>query len=174
MLDMQILTTLYFVFLSILLPFPHEPNRVEREQTPISTVKLAQVLKEGHHEVFGYYPSDNRLAVGWAQVAIENGQGRKVYNYNLGNINSAKSRPYYVKHNRFKAHQSFRQGAKDYWKIVKKLCRTSLVYFDAGAAYQAALQMKRCGYYTANEKKYGKSMSKLYFKAIKKVIPQME
>jgi hypothetical protein len=148
-------------------------NRVACELTPIGTLELAAVLRDGHYAVFGFFPSKQRLAVGWAQVAIENRQGKETYNHNLGNINSAKSRPYYVKHHRFKAHPDFQTGAQDYWKIVRKLCSASLPAFNAGAPYAAAQQLSRCGYYGANPDLYGKAMLQLYAKAMSKVIPKL-
>ncbi len=94
-------------------PSHNRSYKVERQLTPISRVELARALKEGHYKVFKKYPSENRLAVAWAQIAIENLQGKIVYNHNLGNIKSSKHRPYYVKVNRFRAQQSFRVRAGD-------------------------------------------------------------
>lgn len=143
---------------------------VPKVKTPISRIQLAEVLKEGHKDVFGYYPSKQRLAVGWAQVAIENRQGLDVYNHNLGNINSASSRPYYILRNKFKSHLTFREGAVDYWRIINKMCSSSLHLFNAGDPYGAAQQLSRCGYYGANKHQYGVEMRKLYFDALENVI----
>lgn len=148
-------------------------NRVPIVHTPIGQLELAQVLKNSHYSVFGEFPSDKRLAVAWAQVAIENGQGYQTFNHNLGNINSAKSRPYYLKHHRFKSHKDFIDGGIDYWKIVHKMCRSSLPAFDAGAPRWAANRLSACGYYGADKTKYGHAMAWLYTKAKTKLIPQL-
>lgn len=147
--------------------------RVERKLTPIGKVEMAAVLRDGHYAVFGYFPSDKRLGVAWAQVAIENRQGLEVYNHNLGNITSVKSRPHYVKKHRFRAHKNFAAGAEDYWRVVRKMCRKSLKHFDKGEPYQAARVLKRCGYYGANSDKYGKAMVWLYRYARRKVLPKL-
>jgi len=147
--------------------------KVPMVRTPIGQLELAAVLRNGHYAVFKKFPSDKRLAVGWAQVAIENGQGYHTFNHNLGNINSAKTRPYYVKHHRFKSHKDFMDGAADYWKIVNGMCKSSLVAFDAGAPRWAAYRLHACGYYGADPTEYGKAMQQLYTKAKTKLIPQL-
>jgi hypothetical protein len=167
-----------FLFILILcllsgFTFAQDSNKVARELTPIGKPELAAVLRDGHYAVFGYFPSDERLAVAWAQVAIENRQGLEVYNHNLGNITSGKNRPYYVKHNRFRAHKTFSDGAIDYWNVVKKLCRSSFKHFDKGEPYQAAQVLKRCGYYGADSDKYGKAMVWLYNHARGQVLPKL-
>lgn len=134
---------------------------------------MAAVLRDGHYAVFGFFPSDERLGVAWAHVAIENRQGKEVYNHNLGNITSSKKRPYYVKRNRFRAHKTFIAGAIDYWNVVKKMCRRSFKHFDKGHPYRAARALKRCGYYGADSDKYGKAMVKLYKRSRRKVLSKL-
>jgi hypothetical protein len=168
------IVVLLFVFLLSGITFGHHNKyHVKRVDTPIDVVGLAKVLKEGHKKAFGVYPSDKRLAVGWAQVALENGQGKIIHNHNLGFINSGKKRPYFIKKHRFKAHKTFLEGATDYWKVVHKLCKSSLIYFDKGQPYNAAQRLKSCGYYGADADLYGKAMIKLHHKAKTKVIPKL-
>ncbi len=139
--------------------------------TPIGEPELAAVLRDGHNAVFGYFPSKKRLAVGWAQVALENGRGKKTFNHNLGKITSFGTRPYYVQKHRFRAHNNFREGAEDYWRVVNKMCKRALPHFDKGDPYTAAQILSSCGYYEADKYKYGKSMQWLYNYANKKVLP---
>jgi len=153
--------------------FAGDTNRVPLELTPIGKPEMAAVLRDAHYSVFGYFPSKRRLAVAWAQVAIENRQGLEVYNHNLGNITSGKDRPYYVKRNRFRAHKTFSDGAIDYWNVVKKMCSRSFKYFNKGQPYQAAQVLKQCGYYGANADRYGKAMVWLYNYACAQVLPQL-
>ncbi len=163
-----------FIFLFSGMTFgSHNKYHVKRVSTPIEVVELARVLKEGHKKAFGKYPSNNRLAVGWAQVALESGQGKIVYNHNLGCITSSKNRPYYIKKHRFRAHKTFLEGATDYWKVVHKMCKSAFIYFDKGQPYNAALRLKQCGYYESNASQYGKAMTQLYWKAKKKLIPKI-
>ena len=147
--------------------------RVKRVKTPIGKPELAAVLRDGHLAALGHKPNKKRLAVAWAQVALENRQGKEVYNYNLGNITSSKSRPFFVKRNRFRAHRNFNEGAADYWKVVHKMCKRSLKYFDRGQPRLAARQLYRCGYYKADPNKYANSMLWLYRYANRKVLPKL-
>lgn len=167
-----IILTLIFLFSGITIG-NHTSFHRPRFDTPIDTMGLARVLKEGHKKAFGEYPSNKRLAVGWAQIAIENGQGKIIHNHNLGFITSSKNRPYFIKKNRFRSHKTFLEGATDYWKVINKLCKSSLVYFDKGQPYNAALRLKSCGYYEADADHYGKAMSKLYWKAKKEILPSL-
>jgi len=151
------------------------PNRVPKVHTPIATVPLAQVLKEGHIEIFGYAPSNKRLAVAWSQVAIENGQGRLTYNHNLGNISTLKKVPYYVVAGHpFRSFPNFKKGAAAYWSVINNMCKSSLPAFDAGAPEWAAKVLYGCGYYGADPVKYGKAMRQLYAKATYQVLPKMK
>lgn len=171
MLSKTILLILMFLFSGTM---GHHKNFHEPMiDTPIDIVNLGRVLKEGHKQVFGTYPSDKRLAVGWAQIAIENGQGKIIHNHNLGFITSSKNRPYFIKKHRFRSHKTFLEGATDYWKVVNKLCKSSLFYFDKGQAYNAAKRLRACGYYTSSADHYGKAMAQLYDKANRDVIPNL-
>ena len=150
---------------------PANSYRVKRVLTPIGKIELAAVLRDGHYAVFGTFPSKKKLAVAWAQVALENGQGKKTFNHNLGKITSGKDRPYYIQRHRFRAHNNFNQGAEDYWRVVKKLCSRSLPFFEKGDPYSAALVLRSCGYYQADKHRYGLAMVKLYRLASKELIP---
>jgi len=148
--------------------------RVDMVHTPLSPVKLAETLKEGHYQKFGTYPNNKRLAVGWAQVALENGKGYYTYNYNFGKIKSGKTRPHYVQKHRFRAHRNAIEGAADYWNIVDRICKRSLTAFNIGAPERAAHILYGCGYYGANKTKYGQEMRKLYSTALRKIIPKLK
>ncbi len=153
---------------------PYQPLKHPRIKTPISTVNLAYVLRKGHLEIFKTDSSTKRLAMGWAQVALENAQGQEIYNYNLGNVGSRGTVPYYViGGNKFLANNNFLEGAKRYWETLKNMCPSSLTYFDAGDPIGAALQLRRCGYYQADTKIYSHVMKQLFYSAIKHVINNM-
>lgn len=143
---------------------------VKRPQTPtpLSEVQLMEALRDGHVEFFGKEPSKQRLALAWAQVGLENGQGSKIYNFNLGNIGGSKKEPYFFLHGYpFKANDSIRDGSVLYWKTIKKMCSSALPYFDVGDTKGAAYQLYRCGYYRADKNDYARGMNQLYWKALK-------
>ena len=146
------------ILLALLVP---KSNKVEKIHTPIGKLELAAVLRNGYYAEFGRFPSDNVLAVGWSQVALENGQGKITFNYNLGKITSPKTYQYYVQRNRFRALSDFQEGAALYWRTINRLCSRSLIYFETGNAYSAAQILYGCGYYGANPKRYGEEMVKL-------------
>lgn len=139
-----------------------------QELTPMSQGELLQSLKDGHISFFGKEPSKNRLAVAWAQVGLENAQGKKIYNFNFGNIGASKRQPhFFISGHRFKANESVRDGTILYWKTVKKMCSSALPHFDVGDTKSAAYQLYRCGYYRADRDDYARGMSQLYWKAMK-------
>ncbi|WP_437319404.1 peptidoglycan-binding protein [Sorangium sp. So ce385] len=156
------------------------PREVPKQATPLSEAELSAVLEHSHELVFHENPSRARLACAWAHVAIENGRGQKVWNYNLGNITGFGQWPgqYYVirvaervQRNpdvwkqvdmRFRAHAEALDGAADYWRLMGKHYQPALARFDAGDAAGAAFELSRLRYYTAHADTYARNMSSLY------------
>lgn len=174
------------IALAVCLNFPGIPNgnradygtyenlcRMDMIHTPLTPIELGEALREGHCQKFGEYPDDKRLAVGWAQVALENGQGHYTYNYNLGKIKAPKTHLHYVQRHRFRAHGNAVAGARDYWDVVSWLCRRSLPSFDAGQPEHAAHVLYGCGYYGADKTMYGQAMRQLYQTALHSVLPKL-
>lgn len=141
--------------------------RVRKVQTPISQEELHVVLREAHVNVLGHEPNDNRVAMAWAQVAFENGRGKKVFNHNLGNTGAHPTAPknafYKVSGSRFRAHPNFQEGAEHYWETILKMCSGVLPAFDAGDPITASIILRRCGYYRAPVEHYSVSLSSLFF-----------
>lgn len=139
--------------------------------TEINEEELKEVLAKAHIAVFHKPASAKRIHMAYAQIAFENGKGKKVYNYNLGNIGGnykSPTEPYYkVAGSRFKSFNSFYEGAIDYWLHLKSRCSMSLNYFDAGDPYTASISLKNCGYFRADLKFYQKNLSSLYYQSIK-------
>jgi len=164
-----LLLSLFFLTVGISLK-NRASMRVKTVRTPISELNLARALKEAHFNLFGSYPSKNKLMVAWAQVGIENRRGKSVYNHNLGNISSRKTVPYYVLAGRsYLSFKSFNDGAIGYWKVIHRMCKSSIPYFEKGYSYAAALQLKKCGYYEANEKEYARQMTRVYIYGVKNI-----
>jgi hypothetical protein len=110
----------------------------------------------------------------WAQVAFENGAGRNVYNYNLGNVVPVKDQPYYyADRHKYRAFVSFVESGKTYWRVIKR-CTAALRAFDLGAPWAATVHLKRCGYFEADLDIYVKAMVPLYQTALTKVLPTEE
>ncbi len=149
-----------------------KPLKQPKILTEISSTDLMRVLQKGHFRIFGEEPSNKRLAMGWAQVALENGQGKKTYNYNFGNIGAiGKKTPYYLQSgHKFLSNNNFLSGAEIYWKTIKNMCPSSLKYFDVGDSNGAARQLARCGYYRADPDFYSSLMTNLFYTAQKELI----
>ena len=134
--------------------------------TPIDKQELADVLLAGHIKHFGKVPSASRLAMGWAQVALENGAGKYSYNHNLGNIGpSSPDQHWYfsrIDHNFYEDFDTFDEAAVVYWKTVGH-CRGVVQRFDWGGGIVAAKMLKSCGYFGADLKAYSDNMASLYW-----------
>lgn len=150
--------------------------KVKKIKTTIEEDALKQVLRESHVDIFNKPASEYRIHMAWAQIAFENGRGKKVYNYNLGNVGGNPEKPirhyYMVAGYRFRSFQNFKDGARCYWQILKERCSGSLKFFDAGDPYTASLYLRRCGYYRADIDHYSKNLSGLFFESYKKSIKE--
>lgn len=150
--------------------------KVKKNKTIIEEEELKQVLRESHVDIFKKPASENKIHMAWAQIAFENGRGKKVYNYNLGNVGGNPEKPirhyYMVAGYRFRSFQNFKDGARCYWQILKERCSGSLKFFEAGDPYTASLYLRRCGYYRADVEHYSKNLSALFFESYKKSIKE--
>lgn len=139
-----------------------------RINTPVSEKELIVALENSHKKVFGYYPSKYRLFAAWAQTSLETGKGKLVYNRNIANIGAAKNQTYYVvSTHRYRHFLSIEESATVYWNILRK-CSQALNSFDNGDMLKAAISLKRCRYFDADEKIYGRIMSSLFNEAYRK------
>lgn len=144
---------------------------LDKHLTSISASTLKEVLKQSHIQLFGVPASINRINMAWAQIALENGRGRFVYNYNLGNIGTHATkyiRPFYkVATSRFRSFLSFKEGAKAYWQLLYNNCPITLKVFDTGDVKASAISLKRCNYYEADLDFYYHNMRSLFVQANK-------
>src|SRR5262249_47778198 len=132
---------------------------------------------------FGAPPNANRLAVAWAQCALEHGRGKAIWCHNIGNITAGKgwSSGYYVLSVpppdpptlKFRSHTNFIDGASDYWRVLAGQYASALKFFDAGEPMEAAAALKTRGYFTAELEPYARAMSQLYADFRSKVLPAL-
>jgi hypothetical protein len=149
-------------------------KRQPKTLTPLSDVQLLRILRDSHVEVFGIEPSIRRLAMAWAQVALENGQGKFLWNHNLGNIGPGSSQQEYYSHSSFttyRAFEGFLLGGQAYWQTIER-STVILRQFESGDPRGVATSLKNSGYYGADCETYGTGMVGLYWHAIQKVIPE--
>lgn len=139
--------------------------------TPVNKYEIVQTMQEAHQEVFKKPAKNNRLAMAWAQIALENAQFQKVYSFNFGNIGSSTNVPHYILGgHRFRAFKRPEQGLEYYWKTINNMCSLAFKYFDAGMPDEASHQLYRCGYFRSDPDVYAKNLKSLYYYALSKVI----
>ena len=154
------------------------PSMVKEDKvlTPIDKVDLAKELYASHILVNRFEPSANRLAASWAQVALENGQGKFVYNHNLGNIGPLSKKQTYYRHSNlttYRSFDSFVDGGKAYWNTLNR-CKIALKQFDNADIESASFTLYKCNYYGADPKLYTKIMKELFLYAKLNIIPRMK
>src|SRR5690242_20203330 len=59
---------------------------IEAKITTLSENEAVHILRESWFKLFNHYPSNDTLALLYAQSALETGRWKKIYNYNFGNI----------------------------------------------------------------------------------------
>lgn len=143
--------------------------------TPITETQLLTTLRASYIDEKGHSPKRNQLAMAWAQVALENKRGHKVWNHNLGNLGPAPSIPTqrWYQHSRITKYRSFddfQDSAGAYWRVVGN-CSSAMQMFKAGDPASAAKALKGCGYYSADEQTYAGNLGSLYYHALTNVIP---
>jgi len=150
-------------------------EHVPTVRTSLSRMELLHALREGHLKVFGKYPSDRRLAMGWGQVAFENGGGKWTFNHNLGNVGATRQdQPtYFNKGDRhwYRAFIDFEDGAAAYWEVIKR-CQPALASFEWGNPTETSRRLKNCNYFEATLDEYTPGFSRCYSEAITKLIPE--
>jgi hypothetical protein len=145
--------------------------------TPISRDDLVDVLHDAYVVNYNKEPSDSRLSMAWAQIALENAEGNIVWNKNLGNIGPAfhKSFHWYV-HSKltiYRAFSSFQEAGQAYWSVIDK-CQTAYRAFGREDAAESAHALKLCNYYGGLETEYTSMLSTLYWIAKQKLVPGMK
>lgn len=123
-------------------------------RTPITAEALADALHAAHVAVFGEAPSEHRLAIAWAQMWGETGDGRKSFNFNLGNVKATKGWPETMRlrdehpdwqtnpSSVYKSYRDHAHGAEDYWRLLGRLYQNALVAMDTGDSNAAAVALQ--------------------------------
>jgi hypothetical protein len=155
-------------------------NLVKTISTTLTKEHLVYMLSEGWKELYGSYPSNDSLALLWAQVVLETGL-KSCYNWNLGNVKRNGNHDYCMyrcseiingkeqwfdpphPQTHFNAYESDIAGAKEYIQFISQRKRYR-------QAWQAVLKgdptafshaLKVAGYYTADEGLYTRGIVKL-------------
>lgn len=134
--------------------------------TPLSEEGIFEELRSAYVRLYGIEPHENLMAGVWAHVALENGKGRKIWNHNFGNIGLRPSDGLgeFYDHfgkTKYRSFNSFQSGAETYWRFLES-CPMALKNFRYVNPAGAAISLRRCNYYRADEEHYSKLLSSLY------------
>ncbi len=147
-----------------------------RVYTPLTDEELIEVLYDSHVSFFGCPPSQQRLIMAWAQVALENGHGKYTWNKNLGNVvPTSQAHAYYLTDSsvKYRSFESFEEAAIVYWATVNS-CDGLLSMFDAGDAPTVSTMLRSCGYYEAPIEQYEQTLRLLYIAGMKRIKDERE
>ncbi len=148
--------------------FPPPPSLiVSAERTPIAVDALRGVLLEGHRRALGREPSRCRLAMGLALVRYENGWGRQVFWFNLGNVGPTRGQVRFLLRDGgyYARFASAEEGAAALWSRLAAWCPGALQYFDAALPLEAGMGLRRCGYHRTDAR-YGLALKALFGQAL--------
>jgi len=165
---------IFLTFCLLLIAVPAGADNLRRNRVRTSTDKITIItaLNVGYKRVFNKDPSINTLSMSLAQINLENGHGKYIYNHNLGNVGPRWNQrvPYFILGgSMFKAHNSYADGAVHYWLHLKEVCPKALPYFRKGDPTTASHVMRQCKYYTAPKSHYTKLLVILFSPAKKLV-----
>jgi len=168
---------------------------VARRPTPLDQITIAHVLREAHSLEFGKPPTQWRLGVAWAHIALETARGKAIECNNLGNLThwTSEPLPHYVRllkersgaaassgsapwrliEMRFRAFDQPVDGARAYWATIRRHYMRALHLFDGGDGYQAGLKLARDGYATADALPYASAIANLTLEFRKRIQPQL-
>lgn len=141
---------------------------------PISEGEATYSLRQAWFKLYNEYPSNNSLALLYAQWALETGFGKSCWNYNYGNIKRSADEDYCMfrcdeiingkavwfdppsKVTWFRAYPNALAGAYDYIKFLSQRKRYEKAWQSVinGDPADFAHQLKIAGYYTASESIY--------------------
>jgi hypothetical protein len=169
-----------------------QSQQLPRKYNKLTSVQLAEALKEGYKQVFGEEPTLEIVGSAWAQVVLEAGMPVKLPNNNMGNIkagpNWVKSgKPYfemeageftpegkhYKEPAKWAAFATPAEGAAGYWNLIKSRYGKSIPWMKAGDPMSASVILGLRGWYTAPIDKYSKAVQNWYDEFGKKVAVQL-
>lgn len=146
------------------------PLRRHTTLTAIDGTTLVATMDSAYEGLTGKHPSPSRLAMGVAMVWFENGHGRKLYNWGMGNIGAGEHEPYYVVGgSRFAVRASPALGARAYWDHLRERCSLALSTFDYGDTDVVSARLAACGYHRTPVPIYARGLRGLYWEALELV-----
>lgn len=155
-------------------------NRVRRIRTEASELQMAQAIIDAWKELFGTVPSKQQINLILAQNALETGNRKSMWNFNIGNITTSGKSQYdfyddlptkeqikpgvwKTMNLKYKSYPNLKEGVKDYLKLLNsKRYGKAWEHIINPDPVAFSKSLKDAGYYTANEAPYTKAITKLY------------
>lgn len=163
--------------------YKKHPKYLEAQKTKLAEGEAAYSLREAWNKLFGKYPSDQTLAIMWAQSALECGRWKSMWLYNWGNIKASSTYEGYHQYFRcnevingkvvwfdpphaqcrFRAYLNATDGAIDYLQFLskRKNYKPAFEEMKNGNVIEYTKALKRGGYFTASLEHYLKSMQSI-------------
>lgn len=168
----------------------NHPQYIPDEKRIVSEQEAVYALREGWKNVYNEYPSDNSLAILYAQTCLETGRFKVgFYNNNFGNIKAdlnyknlggehyftmfkageifnGKEEIFHPPHiqTHFRAYKTLIKGAEDYILFLSKRTRYQSAWKELmkGRPKEYSYALSANGYYTANREKYTAGVVRLF------------
>lgn len=144
---------------------PVAPGVVDGVATIVDGDDMAASIGRGYQHVTGGLPSYNMLRMLTSQAFLETASGRRMNNYNFGNVHGktasgqsavlpdkdASGGVYYTN---FRAYDSLDDGAADYVRLITTGYSNTLPFAEAGDIQGFASALKSKGYYESPQASY--------------------
>ncbi len=158
-----------------------DPLFREPVRTIISEVDIIHAVKQAYHTLFGYDVSLDTLSILCAQIFLECGRGKQLYNFNLGNIKRRQGKlwtwypcgelingvyqkfvpPHVQTH--FSAYESLPDAALEHLMFLNRdRYKASLAQANCGNPIEYCVELHKAGYYTATVERYSKTLISLF------------
>lgn len=144
-------------------------KRVERVRTYVSEPQMASAIISAWTELFGTQPTKEQVGMMLAQNALETGNRKSMWNYNVGNITTDGHGTFdfiddLVPGLKFRSYPSLEEGTKDYLRLLHSKHYSGAwqhIVNPDPVAFSKAL--KSAGYYgEGSEAAYTKALTGLY------------
>lgn len=146
-------------------------KRVQRTKTYVSEPQMASAIIQAWTDMFGHAPTKEQVDLVLSQNALETGNRKSMWNFNVGNIttNGLGQFDYIddlVPHLKFRSYPNLEEGAKDYLKLLSsKNYSQAWQHILNPDPVQFSKALGRAGYYGDYDKyepAYTKAMTGLY------------
>ena len=155
-------------------------NKVDLlHNTDVSQENVIDAIVTVWQEKFGKLPFKEQVAILLAQISLETGNMKRMYNFNVGNITTdGKSHKYYddlttkeqvapgqyqYLNLKYRAYPTLLDGVKDYINFLSSSKRASAWnYIENPDPVSYSKALKDLGYYTADEIRYTKPLVSLF------------